>query len=216
MNGPAALLAFLAGTVLLFLFAIAGGLWSRRRFFAKAAREVNAAKLWQKFGAPQWSRDMLIYGVPTDFSMFLAGWIVRDGNDREVGRILGGGYGFEIDAGGERYRVRVLGTWRYRAELRRANDFGEDPAGAVCAFRATGGFGARTAEYSGGPLGTIAIPRALGWPRETYAILRGGAEVGRICILKPYRPLAKALILSGEATLAQRLFIFAVASGPGL
>ena len=210
MSSPAGLLALLAGIIVLFAIAIAWGLRSRREYFGDAARTVNAEMLWTRFGTREWERDAMLFGVPADFAMTDAGWIVKDAHDREVAHVHGGVGGRTIEIGADRYRVTLLGTWLAGAEMHRVLGDATTSPDAVCRFQLTGPWTARVARYSVADDAPIDIPRPIGWPKARVAIVRDGAEIGAWCVLNVNRPMARVVLLPASVPLAARVFVLAM------
>jgi len=208
INSLAGLAYAALAIVLLFVGLILWGLRSRRQWVAAASDQITAAVVWSRYGDPRWPRADIIYGVNHDFSMSAAGWLVKDDEDRVIGRIAGTLNGVILEATGKHYRIVTKTNSRLQTSFTLYHLKDGNLADEACLLQAQGWLGTLSGRFSSPQIGSILLNRGLGLKgREKYNIFVNGALAGRAGIIDRYRPKAKVLVLTSNISLPVRIFL---------
>jgi hypothetical protein len=178
-----------------------------------ALRETLAVNIWQQAeqGFPIFD---VLYAV-WQTRMWDVRWIVKDGNDLQVGVITSKTTRTVITVGDEQFVIVPRLSWKQSAEMFRVN--GEVPTGPAIAEVAWKGWGKRReATYmvpNEKPL-TVSVPWRSPWNRKPYRIQQEGKSIGWMMeVGGPSFYVGRSVSLPAEIPLAVKMFILVQGAG---
>lgn len=175
----------------------------RKRFLSKSL-QLKASDFWPRASAISSDPADFLYAIVQDFSMTVAGLIVRDASDKEVARMVyhpiqRQGW-ITIETAEGRFEVDSLLTWQQTLVLRRATD-----AEPICTLKRS----FLTRNYDSKHLGRF--ERKATWRSlidTVFPITKDGTVIGKVWSINRAANQGAILVLPHAIPLPVRLFLF--------
>jgi hypothetical protein len=218
VNSPGDLLSLALAIVLLFAVVIALGIYWRRRSDVRNLRDITADFVWKRTGeGSPWHRTDLLYGIDQDLSISTVSLIVKDHEDKIVGRLIypSLSQNMTIETGPGKFVA--TDQWPTGDVTRKVNlyplreDNTADQSHLMCSF-------AKMGRLRGVCLYTVSgkeyeIPFRPGWLTDHWQINRDGAAVGQLWTIGGLTERGRALLAPSDIPLPARLFILGLFLG---
>ena len=207
--GPAGL-----GYLLIGIIASFGGLifftLRYRKVFLAANLELNADQIWRDASVEAEKAGLkksdLLYGIWQDLSPTLSALVVKDVNNKVVGRVefTMGSRAISFQVGDQAFQIHFLPTWSTSASLNAVENINLTLA-TYSVLNIVGRHQFDIREY-----GKLVSERKSGWIRNTVHYRNGDRLIGMTQEISPRMKIGKLAIFPSEMPIHIRCFILAL------